>query len=143
MHAEVTAYQGRIVVELKTRKPVPGELILTRGKAEQGIHIIKDTARHLGVSCEALALLKRVRRTKGGSAGDLDWSRDLEGMANFGWRGADCLIVSPETCLGSSHFGVRSYVEIPNRVPEGARRQLDKYAKLPTPAVGMLSRSTL
>lgn len=142
MHAEVTAYRGRIIVELKAKNAIPGEVILARGNAHTGIHIIKDTARHLGVSHEALELLKRVRRSQS-AAGDLDWSRDADGLACFGWCGGDCLIVSPETCLGSSKFNVRSCVDIPNQVPEGARRQLDKYAKLPTLSRGMLTGAAL
>lgn len=142
MHATITAYLGRIIVELTARKPIPGEVILARGHAQAGVHIIRDTARHLGVSKEALALLKRVRRSPD-SAGDLDWSRDADGKACFGWCGGDCLIVSPETCLGSNRFNVRSCVDIPNQVPEGARRQLDKYAKLPTLACGLLTGAAL
>lgn len=142
MHAEITAYLGRIIVELKSVKPIPGEVILARGDAVSGIHIIRDTARHLGVSKEALALLKKVRRSQD-TAGDLDWSRDNEGKLCFGWCGGNCLILSPENCRGSSKFGVRSCVDIANKVPEGARRQLDKFARLPTPAMGMLTRAAL
>lgn len=142
MHAEVTAYRGRIIVELKAKKSIPGEVLLARGNPQMGVHIIKDTAHHLGVSHEARELLKRVRRSQN-AAGELDWSRDADGKACFGWRGGDCLIVSPETCFGSSKFSVRSCVDIPNQVPEGARRQLDKYARLPTLTRGMLTGAAL
>jgi hypothetical protein len=141
VHAEVTAYRGRIIVELKARKPIPGEVILG-GNSQMGVHIIKDTAHNLGVSHEALELLKKVRRSPDAN-GELDWSRDADGKACFGWRGGDCLIVSPETCFGSSKFNVRSCVDIPNQVPEGARRQLDKYAKLRAVPVGLLTGAEL
>jgi hypothetical protein len=142
MHAEVTAYKGRIVIELKTRRSIPGEVLTSLDTPRMGSQIIKDTAKNLGVSKEALQLLKTVHR--GANAiGDVNWSSSEEGSGNFGWVGGCCAIFSPATCEASSQFKVRGYVTIDNNVPEGARRQLDKHARLPVVPIGILTNIEL
>lgn len=130
MHATVVAYKGRLVIELKARKSIPGEVTTSLDHKHLDCQIVTNTAKHLGVSKEALELLKSVRRGNG-AAGELDWSQTQQGHAAFGWKGGRCAIITPEFCEASSQFKVRGFVTIPNEVPEGAKRQLDR---MPAPA---------
>ena len=125
MHALVTAYKGRIVIELKAKKSIPGEVLTSLDHKDLDCQIINNTGKNLGVSKEALDLLKGVHRGNG-AVGDVDWSRTQQGHSSFGWRGGRCAILTPEYCEASSQFKVRDCVTIPNDVPEGARRQLDR-----------------
>ncbi|MDO8415187.1 MAG: hypothetical protein Q7S87_03125 [Agitococcus sp.] len=142
MHAEVAAYRGRIVIELKTKRSIPGEVITSLDTPRMGSQIIINTSKNLGVSKEALQLLKQVHRGANAS-GDVNWSSEAEGSAAFGWVGGCCAIFSPATCEASKQFKVRGYVTIDNEVPEGARRQLDKYARLPGIPIGILTNIEL
>lgn len=143
MHAEITAYKGRIVIELKAKKSIPGEVITSLDTPRAAGQVVQDTAHNLGVSKEALALLKAVRRRDCDGAGELDWSRTVEGKTVFGWKGDRCAIFNPETCARSSKFKVGGYITIPNEVPAGARQQLDRYSRLPPLRTGMLTHSEL
>jgi hypothetical protein len=142
MHAEITAYKGRIVIELKAKKSIPGEVLTSLDTPRLAGQVVNDTARNLGVSKEALDLLKSVRKGDC-AAGDVDWARTEEGKAVFGWKGGRCAIFSPETCESSRRFKVGGYVTIPNNVPEGARQQLDKHSKLPELRKGILAQTEL
>ena len=142
MHAEITAYKGRIVIELKVKKSIPGEVLTSQDTPRVAGQVVTDTARHLGVSAEALSLLKEVRRSSE-DAGELDWSRTAEGKAAFGWKGDRCAIFNPQACAGSRKFKVGGYVTIPNNVPEGARKQLDKMSRLPVLRTGLIAHTEL
>ena len=142
MHAEITAYRGRIVIELKVSKSIPGEVVTSLDTPRLPGQVIRDTRHNLGVSAEALALLKEVRKGAG-EAGDVNWSKTEEGTAVFGWKGGRCVILNPDTCQGSRKFRVGGYVTIPNDVPDGARRQLDKFSKLPALRKGLLAQTEL
>jgi hypothetical protein len=142
MHAEITAYKGRIVIELKVKKSIPGEVLTSQDTPRVAGQVVSDTARHLGVSAEAISLLKTVRRSSE-DAGELDWSKTLEGKANFGWKGGRCAIFDPKACAGSRKFKVGGYVTIPNNVPEGARKQLDKMSRLPALRTGLIAHTEL
>ena len=142
MHAEITAYKGRIVIELKVKKSIPGEVATSLDNPHLPGQVIRDTRHNLGVSAEAIALLKEVRRGAG-EAGDVNWSRTEEGTAVFGWKGGRCAIFNPDTCEGSPKFKVGGYVTIPNDVPLGARQQLDKFSKLPALRKGLLAHTEL
>jgi hypothetical protein len=142
MHAEITAYKGRIVIELKVKKSIPGEVLTSQDTPRVAGQVVSDTARHLGVSAEALCLLKAVRRNSA-DAGELDWSKTPEGKAVFGWKGGRCAIFNPEACAGSRKFKVYGYLTIPNNVPDGARKQLDKLARLPVLRTGLIAHTEL
>jgi hypothetical protein len=142
MHAEITAYKGRIIIELKVKKSIPGEVLTSLDTPRLPGQLVNNTAKNLGISKEALDLLKSVRKGDG-AAGDVDWTRTEEGKTTFGWIGGRCAIFNPETCEGSKRFKVGGYVTIPNEVPEGARQQLDKHSKLPALRKGLLAQTEL
>jgi hypothetical protein len=123
MHAHITAYKGKLVLELRVTKSIPNEVVTNLDKPGNLGQVIMDTARNLGVSAEALELLKKVRRGHD-DLGDIDWFRAGDSAA-FGWLGGIYRIADPEQVEGSSSYGTFAHVVIPNDVPEGARQAID------------------
>jgi len=124
MHAHITAYKGKIVCELLADKSIEGEVTTSLDRPGNFGQIIHDTAKHLGVSAEAMALLKTIRPGHD-SLGDIDWFGTSDGAASFGWIGGPYNIVDPKKCDASRDYKILGYVEIPNDVPEGAKAAID------------------
>ena len=82
-----------------------------------------DSARNVGISAEALELLRKVRRGHD-DLGDIDWFRTGT-KAAFCWLGGPYRIVDPNKAEGSRSFGIFEYVQIANDVPEGAKGVID------------------
>jgi len=86
--------------------------------------VLMDTAKHLGVSEEAL---KKVRRSRD-DIGDVDWFASHNNGHCFAWLGGLKAIFG-EGAEGSRTYAVPEpggYVVIPNDVPEEARRIIDE-----------------
>jgi hypothetical protein len=142
MHAEVTAYKGRIIVELKVKESIPGEVTTSLDTPRFAGQVIRNTAKNLGISKEAFELLKSVRRGEE-LTGDVDWSHTEDGSTVFGWKGGRCAIFTPANCQGSRKFTVGGFVVIPNHVPDGARKQLDRYVDAHPTKLGLLTNESL
>lgn len=123
MHAHVTAYKGLLVLELRVEKSIPDEVVTALDTPGNLGHLIMDSGKNLGVSQEALVLLKQVRKGSG-SLGDIDWFRSGD-KAVFGWMGGPYRLAKPADVEASRQFGIFDYVSIPNDVPEGAREAID------------------
>lgn len=128
MHAHITAYKGLLVLELRVDKSIPNEVKVVMNQDKPGNlgQVIMDTTRNLGVSADALELLKKVRRGHY-DIGDIDWFRAGDSAA-FGWLGSPYRIVDPDAVEGSRTYGIFGHVTIPNDVPEGARQFIDSVA---------------
>jgi hypothetical protein len=83
-----------------------------------------NTKETLGVSEEALVLLKTIKRGRD-SIGDVDWWAVDDGSSAFGWFGPMCRLIEPAEAETSRQFKIGEYVSIPNDVPEGARAAID------------------
>lgn len=138
MHAEITAYRGRLIITLLANRSIPGAVITSQDNPRFPGQLICDTARHLGISKEALRLL-RTLPVGSDEAGDLNWFRTDKGKPMFFWRGGRYAVFSPEYCCTAKDFNIREHVCIPNRVPAGAREQLDALPRVHKPKVGMLT----
>lgn len=138
MHAEITAYRGRLIITLLANRSIPGEVLSSQDNPRFPGQLICDTARHLGVSKEALRLLRRLPACDK-EAADLNWFELEEGTPTFFWRGGRYAVLSPEYCCVAKEFDIREHVSIPNRVPAGARAQLDALPRVQKPKVGMLT----
>ena len=138
MHAEITAYRGRIVITLLANRSIRGEVMTSQDNPRFPGHVIHDTALHLGVSKEALRLLRRLP-TCTDETSDLNWFCDNDGKPMFFWRGGRYAIFSPEYCCVARNFDLHEHVCIPNRVPEGARAQLDALPRVQKPKLGLLT----
>lgn len=127
LQAHITAYKGLLVCELLAEKSMDG--IVTTSLDNPGCigQVIHNTAENLGVSDEALALLKTIEPGND-DLGDIDWFATSDGKASFGWLGGPYAIKKPSNCEGSSSYEVLTCVSIPNDVPEGAKQFIDAQA---------------
>jgi hypothetical protein len=142
MHAEITAYRGRLIITLLADHSIPGEVISSQDNPRFPGQVIYDTARYLGVSKEALRLL-RTLPTCSEEASDLNWFQINDDKPMFFWRGGRYAIFSPEYCCVAKDFKIREHILIPNRVPAGARAQLDVLPQVHKRKVGLLSGMSL
>jgi hypothetical protein len=119
LHAKVTAHKGILVITLVATKSIPNECHLSLDNPGCIGQVIMDTKRHLGVSKQAMALLKTVRRSHD-DIGDVDWFKTGNKYA-FGWLGGMHVLKNPKTIEGSSQYEIGDYVEIANDVPDDAK----------------------
>lgn len=138
MHAEITAYRGRLIITLLTDHSVPNEVLSSQDNPRFPGHVIYNTGRNLGISKEALRLLRTLPASSG-EPSDINWFEIDEGKPMFFWRGGRYAIFSPEYCVAATEFKIRKHILIPNRVPSGARAQLDVLPRAHKPKVGLLS----
>jgi hypothetical protein len=123
MHAHITAYKGRLVLELLAKASIPDEVATSLDNPGNIGQVIMNTGKNLGVSAEALELLKQVKRGHD-DIGDIDWFRTGD-TAAFGWLGGIYRIADPKQVEGSRTYGIFDYVAIPNHVPQGAMQAID------------------
>ena len=142
MHAEITAYRGRLVLTLLADHSIPGEVTTSHDNPRFPGQVIYDTAIHLGISDKALQLLRKIQPGNE-EVGDLNWFVNDDGKPAFFWRGGRHAIFSIEYCHAARGFDIHPYARIPNRVPEGARAQLDAMPNVYKPKVGLLSGMAL
>lgn len=117
LHAKITAHKGILAIELLTTKNIDGEVsINTPWQA------IENTKQHLGVSNEALELLKTIEVGQS-ILGDICWSDAIHDQQDFVWHGSHfTTLFDPKSAkAGRDHKVSDSYVLIDNDVPESAR----------------------
>ncbi|CAG2150516.1 hypothetical protein LMG31506_04210 [Cupriavidus yeoncheonensis] len=124
MHARITAHKGILVVELVQNQ-------VTEDGGRSGLDklrnlgtIVHDTRRYLGVSDEALGLLKIVKRGLD-RIGDFAWFRSDDGMDHFAWLGGPKRLVDPKEVATARSYEILAHQVIPNEVPEGARAAIE------------------
>lgn len=124
VHAKITAYKGKIVCELVAKSSIPNEVNTSLDNPTTMGQIIHNTEKHLGVSDEALKLMRTLKRGSD-SLGDIDWFETGGGTASFGWLGGPYNIIDAAECEPSRDFKILKYVRIPNDVPDGAKEHID------------------
>jgi len=87
-----------------------------------------DTKARLGVSDEAMALLKTIKRGRD-SIGDVDWWACDDKSFAFGWLGPHLRLVDPKQSQTSRQYKVGPYVTIPNEVRPDAIEAIDAPAE--------------
>lgn len=123
MHqARITAHKGILVVEL-VPDPANGDGTST-DKLRNLATVIHDTGRHLGVSKEALALLKMVKRGLD-RIGDFAWFSSDDGKDHFAWLGGPKRLVNPTSVAAARDYAILAHRVIPNQVPDGARMAIE------------------
>lgn len=125
VHANVTAYKGRLVMELLAKISIEGAVATSLDTPGNMGQVIMNTKEHLGVSKEALELLKTVKPGRD-SMGDIDWFATSDGNHAFSWLGGPYNIAKPSDIEGSRSYVVPDhFVEIENNVPQGAQDYID------------------
>jgi hypothetical protein len=119
LKTKITAYRGRLIIDTDMEKDCTEFLGL--GSGHIGC-ILSHTKKHLGVSAEAIALMKTVEKGSD-SLGDLMWWGG--DFMIIGWTGNPCRVMDPAKAETDRDFEIRGghYIEIPNDVP-------DQYAAL-------------
>lgn len=123
MHAKITEYKGHLVCELIASASIKGEVrtsIDTKGVIGQ---VIMNTEKNLGVSPEALELMKNVKIGHD-DLGDIDWFETTIG-GTFSWLGGPYAIKLPGDIETTRDFKILKHVVIPNDTPQGAKDTID------------------
>ena len=126
MHAKVTAYKGKLVCELVADKSIENEVVTTIDTPSTFGQVIMNTAKNLGVSKEALELMKTVKIGRD-DLGDIDWFNSVQGDV-FGWIGGPYNIIDPAEAETARGFKILAHIEIENEVPAGAMEAIDSGA---------------
>lgn len=130
LKVKVTAYKGLIVIE-----PIEPEKDASAKKGWVPVgpgrfgSVLCKTKGHLGVSKEAVNLLRQVQRGVD-SIGDLSWWECDDGSHAFSWFGAAYRIIDPSTAIGDRDYTVlpsllQDCETIPNEVPDEAKAAID------------------
>lgn len=123
MRVKITAHKGILCIE--TQEPLTKDGIFTpSGEGRIGC-VLMDTRANLGVSQEALDLLKTIRTSRD-AIGDVMWFPAQDKFC-FGWLGGPLSLKDPKRCEGDRDYKVREgeYTLIPNDVPEGAKQAIE------------------
>lgn len=125
IHASVTAYKGILAIRLLTDHSIEGQVTTSLDTPNTIGQVIHNTREHLGVSAEALVLLKAIRKGPG-SLGKVMWFNTSDGKQSFGWIGHGACLIDPFNCLADRDYLVTdNYVLIENEVEEDAKRVID------------------
>ncbi|CAG9187401.1 hypothetical protein [Cupriavidus pinatubonensis] len=127
MHARITAHKGILVVELVQNQAPEAGATGVRSNVDKLRNlgtIVHDTRRYLGVSEEALALLKVVKRGLD-RIGDFAWFRSDDGVDHFAWLGGPKRLVDPKEVATARSYEILGHQVIPNEVPAGARAAIE------------------
>lgn len=122
----VLAYKNILVIDTPEKYWGGTEFFIPNGGSNIGC-LVMDTKKHLGVSKEAMTLLRKIKKS-GDDIGDVMWWEN-EGSCTFGWLGPAIRLVNPDVCEGDNDYAVREgqYVEVPNdKIPEGAKTVIDQ-----------------
>lgn len=132
MKVKVVAYKKRLVII--PDEPEKAEVYwVPVGHGHVG-SVVLDTSANLGVSEEALELLKQVECSND-DVGDVDWWFCIDGSYAFSWLGPLYGVIDPTKAEGSSQYNAHSkqHITIPNDVPEDAQRAIDDADARSTP----------
>jgi hypothetical protein len=130
MKVQVVAYKGSIV--FVPSNPTEGigktEGWYPTGDGRLGC-VVTDTKKQLGVSEEAFALMKDIKRNHD-AVGDISWWECDDGTYAFAWWGSIHRVLNPDSAEGDRDFRVTPSLRsactiIPNEVPEAAKAAID------------------
>lgn len=126
LHAKVYGYRGHIVIEQITMNSVPDEFVTMLDTPGNLGQVVCKTREHLGVSSEALELLRTIKPGRDG-LGEVMWFKTNDGHHAFGWLGGCYLALDVTDIVTSRDYVVpeSDFVLIENTVPEGAMAFVD------------------
>lgn len=124
MRVKITAYKGILCIE--TQEPFTQDEDFVPAEGDNPECTLMDTKGNLGVSQEALDLLKTVRPSRD-AIGDLMWFPSHKDKFCFGWNGGPLSLKDPKRTEGDRDYKVRDgeYTLIPNDVPEGVKETIE------------------
>ncbi len=124
MKVKVTKYRGVVVIE--TLKPEADKDFVPVGSGKVG-SVLTNTGKHLGISKEALAFMKKLS-VSSDDIGEVDaWKagdRDC-----FGWLGPLDRPVGPNAELSNTGWANIAYIDIPNETSKRLTKKIDEANK--------------
>ena len=111
MKVKVTEYKNILIIE--TLKPEKDKNFMPVTELGKVGSVLMDTEKHLGISEEALAFMRKLQ-VSGDDIGEVDAWQTTDGRGCFGWLGSLNRFVSPDATLSNSGFGNIKFITIPN-----------------------------
>ena len=122
MKVKITEYKGLVVIE--TLKPEEDAEFIPVTKPGQIGSTLINTGKNLGISKEALAIMKGFHVSRD-DIGEVDaWKAGDKDC--FGWLGAMDRIIGPDAELPNNGWGGIAFIDIPNETSPGAKEAIDK-----------------
>lgn len=124
MKVKVTEYKNvLVIVTLKPEKDDDFCPVTEPGRVGS---VLINTGKHLGMSEEALAFMKKLRVSHD-DMGEVDaWITD-DGRSCFAWLGALSRFVGPDADLSNTGFQGIGFIEILNETNEKAKEAIDAH----------------
>lgn len=128
MKVRIVAYKNRIVCVPSEPEKDIGNGWYPTGQGRLGC-VITDTKKSLGISEEALKLMKSISPNRD-AIGDISWWEVNDGTHAFAWWGSVHRVINPSTAEGDRDFKLTQTLRkactiIPNDVPDEAKAVLD------------------
>lgn len=126
MKAKLTAYRGLLVFNVIAKKS-SAACTLTIDHPTYIGQVIHDTAKNMGISDEAIELLKAVTRSRD-DLGDVDFFKCNKGKFHFSWLGGMKQTMWPNGLEGSRDWrlpALGEYVGIDNTTVATAKKYID------------------
>lgn len=122
MKVKVTEYKGHVVVE--TLKPEADEDFIPVTEPGKIGSVLINTGKHLGISKEALAIMKGYKVSMD-DIGEVDaWKTD-DGKDCFAWLGPLDRPFSAQSELSRNGWADIDYIDIPNETSQWIRKEMD------------------
>lgn len=137
MHAKITAHRGFLIFDLLATCSIEDEVATSIDRPGNFGQVIMNTAKNVGISPEALELLKKIKPGRD-SIGDVDWFSSDDGMDNFAWIGGPKAIkdTRDSDLAGSRDYRIReTFVSIPNESDPGAIAAIEEILKKEEPTI--------
>ena len=99
---DVLAHNGKILIH-PTLTPIKRTKWFVPTASRHIGCVVLDTAKHLRVSVEAMALMKKIPRGQD-SMGDISWWAVSDGTHAFSWIGAIFRVIDPESSESDRDF---------------------------------------
>ena len=122
MKVKVTEHSGVVIIE--TLDPKQDADFMPAGGNKIGCHLA-NTGKHLGISKEALAVMKGYMISMD-DLGEVNAFISDDGVHRFSWLGGTKRLVGPKAELSSTGFTDIDHIEIPNEAPAEAVEVIDK-----------------
>lgn len=124
MKVKITEYRGMVVIE--TLKPEADKNFVPVGPGKVG-SVLMNTGKHLGISKEALAFMKRLPKSSD-DIGEVDaWSTADKDC--FAWLGALERPVGKNAELSNTGWTNIAYIDISNETSEHIVKKIDEANK--------------
>lgn len=119
--ARVSAHKGVLI--FIGYGPAPRDAWVPAGGGRIGC-VVLDSAKNVGISPEALELLRKIPRSHD-AIGDVDWWKCDDDTCAFAWLGGYRRLINAANASGSRDYVIGPHVVIENEIPDEVKTMLD------------------